>query len=257
MEVIYVIIYLIICVAIAYFVGLEKRIGFGYAFLFSFLLTPILGIIISFLTQKIKLNEKANKAFRIIGGLLFYPAITFAVLFLFFFYQESKTIGNKVNLPDSIKIKKSFNNGSIKKIVYSRGILLAELHSGKFELINDSLIYKSYTTTPQIKETESQIIESSMEIDNLEKEIEADLNQNKKPASKIKKYNDLIKKHNLEVNKVNSLIKIKNAEYRSYKVEQPSWWYFMSNRSMVYFFIVLLILSLIGKFMLDIGKRKI
>ena len=253
MEVIYVIIYLIICVAIAYFVGLEKRIGFGYAFLFSFLLTPILGIIISFLTQKIKLNEKTNKAFRI----LFYPAITFAVLFLFFFYQESKTIGNKVNLPDSIKIKKSFNNGSIKKIVYSRGILLAELHSGKFELIYDSLIYKSYTTTPQIKESESQIIESSMEIDNLEKEIEADLNQNKKPASKIKKYNDLIKKHNLEVNKVNSLIKIKNAEYRSYKVEQPSWWYFMSNRSMVYFFIVLLILSLIGKYMLDIGKRKI
>ena len=178
-------------------------------------------------------------------------------LFLLFFYQESKTIGNKVNLPDSIKIKKSFNNGSIKKIVYSRGILLAELHSGKFELIYDSLIYKSYTTTPQIKESESQIIESSMEIDNLEKEIEADLNQNKKPASKIKKYNDLIKKHNLEVNKVNSLIKIKNAEYRSYNVEQPSWWYFMSNRSMVYFFIVLLILSLIGKFMLDIGKRKI
>jgi len=75
MEVIYVIIYLIICVAIAYFVGLEKRIGFGYAFLFSFLLTPILGIIISFLTQKIKLNEKTSKAFRIIGGLLFIPVI--------------------------------------------------------------------------------------------------------------------------------------------------------------------------------------
>lgn len=257
MDVIYVIIYLIICVAIAYFVGLEKRIGFGYAFLFSFLLTPILGIIISFITQKIKLNKKSEKSFRVIGGILFYPAITFAVFSLFFFYQESKTIGNKANLPDSIRIKKSFNNGSINKIVYSRGILLAELHSGKFELIDDSLIYKSYTTTPQIKESESQIIESSKEINNLEEEIDADLKQKKKPFSKITKYNDLIKKHNLEVKKVNSLIKIKQAEYKSHKIEQPSWWYFKSNRSMVYFFIALLILSVIGKFMLDIGKRKI
>lgn len=257
MELIYVIIYLLICVAVGYFIGLEKRIGFGYSFLFSFFLTPIGGIAISLFAEKIKLNKNTNKIFKIIGSLLFYPAITLAVLSIFFFYQESKTIGKKSDIPDSIKVKSSFNEGNINKIVYSKGILLAELHSGKFELIDDSLVYKSFTSTKQIDATEMKITESKNEINNIENEIDAEIKENNKPVSKINKYNELIKMHNNEVRNLNSLIKNKKGEYKSHKIETPSWWYFKSNRSTVYFYIFLLILSVIGKFILDIGKGKI
>lgn len=257
MELIYVIIYLLVCVAVAYFIGLEKRIGFSYSFLFSFFLTPIGGIAISLFAQKIKLKKNNHKIFKIIGGLLFYPSFTFAILLMISFYQESKTTGKKPNISDSIKVKNSFNNGNINKIVYSNGILLAELHSGKFELIDDSLLYKSFTSTKQIDATEAKINESKNEINNIENEIDAEIKENKKPVSKINRYNELIKMHNNEVRNLNSLIKNKKGEYKSHKIETPSWWYFKSNRSTVYFFIILLILSVIGKFILDIGKRKI
>lgn len=220
-------------------------------------MTPFFGLLISVLTEKIKINSKTEKVFRIVGSLIYYPAITLSILSLFFFYQESKTVSVKTNFPDSIKIKKHFSEGKINKVVFSRGILLAELNSGKFELIDDSLIYKSYTSTPQIKKLETKIQESGEEIRKMGKVIDLDLKEKKKPYAKILKYDELIKMHNLDVYKVNNLINIKKSEYKSYKVEQPSWWYFKGNRTTIYFFIFLLCLSVIGKYIIDIGKRKI
>lgn len=257
MELIFAIIYILICVSVAYFIGLEKRIGFGYSFLFSFFLTPIVGIVISLYAQKIKLKKNTDKIFKIIGGLLFYPAITFAVLLMISFYQQSKTIGKKANIPDSIKVKNTFNEGNINKVVYSKGILLAELHSGKFELIDDSLVYKNFTSTTQIDASKTRIGESQNKINNIENEINAEIKEKKKPISKINRYNELIKMHNTEVDNLNTLIKNKKGEYKSHKIETPSWWYFKSYRLTVYFFIILLIFSVIGKFILDIGKRTI
>ena len=133
---------------------------------------------------------------------------------------------------------------------------MAELKSGNFELIDDTLIYKSYISIPKKTEYENSIRELFLTITKLEIEINSKIKNGEKPIKKINKHNELLKKYNQNVKELNLINeKIKN-DYIAYKIENPSWWYFKSNQRMVYIFLVLIILTLIGKFLLFVSKIK-
>lgn len=257
MEIIYGLIYILICTLIAYYIGINKRIGFGYSFLFCFIFTPIIGTIITFLVEKIKPNKTYDRILIILGNLIIYPSLIFSILLLFFFYNENKPQENISKIPDSIRIKNSFNGENIKKVIYHNGILLAELKSGKYEIIKDSVIYKSYLTTSEINKSNQKIRFIYNEIKKLEDEIKSENDNKLKTTAKINKYNSLIADYNDEVKKVDLLTKQFELKFKSYKIENPTFWYFSSNRFFVKIFFALLFLSLFGKFLLDLGKRKI
>lgn len=258
MEILFFLVYVIFCITIAYNIGIEKKIGFSYSFLLSFFLTPILGFFISFYSNKIPNNDKINRIYKIVGSLLFYPSLILSIFTLFFFYREFKQIDENPNkiINDSISISSKYHRNEINKIIYSKGILMAELKSGNFELIDDTLIYKSYISIPQKTIYENSIRELFLTITKLELEINSKIKNGEKPTKKINKHNELLKKYNQNVKELNLINeKIKN-DYITYKIENPSWWYFKSNQRMVYIFLVLIILTLIGKFLLFISKIK-
>jgi len=93
MEIIFILaINICICFIIAK-AGENRKIGFGWSYFFSFLLSPIIGGIITLLSPKVYDNKTTSKIINISGALLF--VIVMYNLFAIFAYNYTRWIMQK------------------------------------------------------------------------------------------------------------------------------------------------------------------
>lgn len=253
MEGILIIGYLILCILTAYYIGNNDRMGFGYSFLFSLLLTPLVCILISYFTDKLR----PNITFKNLGLIMFYISGISCLLLVLSISSELKSNNNKRYLNDSIRVKSSYYKGQIAKVLERRGGILAELTTGKFVAIHDSALYKNYVLAPEIKSSTEKIRLFERDLNQVEELIKDDIRKKRNSSVNINRYNKMLEEHNLEVKNINTLLRAEDAKYTSYKIERPSWLYFKSNRSTLWMLYILLTISIFSRFLYDAGRRAI
>lgn len=79
----YTIIFLVIALAVAYFLGSKRQIGFGWSFFFSFFLSPLGGFIATMLSPKYyNPNPEPSTTKKVIGWILVAYSVLTGILML-------------------------------------------------------------------------------------------------------------------------------------------------------------------------------